>query len=131
IQSLRTRSDLRKIPERKTMVVFSPQEKKTRVWQLAPLSLQLLRLCDGLRTVEKIAEALSLEEAGIDGIPAREVCQFGLSQLCRDGLLDFSAEPFENDESSYDPVIAEATWRLPASQTTNNQQPWPPRSAAV
>ncbi len=132
IKSLRAGVDLRKIAERQTTVVFTPLEKQTKVWKMSPLSLQLLALCDGRRSISEIARELSMPDGAFDGIPLDQVCIFGLNQLCKDGLLEFSSEPVEEeDETSYEPVIAEPTWRLPTSQTTNNQQPWPPRSATV
>jgi hypothetical protein len=59
IQSLRTRSDLAAISERRTTLVFTPLKKQTKVWQVTPLSEVLVRLCDGRRTIGDIAREFS------------------------------------------------------------------------
>lgn len=126
IQSLRARSDLRKIPEHNTTLVFSPLEKKIEVWQVAPLSLTLLRLCDSRRTVGEIASEFSRLANGFDGIPAETACLFGLKQLERDGLVEFSTEAVDIECDGNLEIVGPLR-RLPTSQTTNTQQPWPPR----
>jgi hypothetical protein len=149
IQALRTRSNLAAIPERRTPIVFTPQKKEIKVWQVTPLSEMLLRLCNGHRTIGEITREFSLRANGFEGmgangvggmgaigvagIPPEQACLFGLKQLERDGLIDFSprTDEFEEDEDeAYNLEPSEPTRRLSAAQATNTQQPWPPRTAA-
>lgn len=146
IKALRTRANLAAIPERRTPIVFTPQKKEIKVWQVTPLSEMLLRLCNGRRTIGEITQEFSIRANGFEGmvangvagIPPEQVCLFGLKQLEKDGLIDFSprTDEFEDDEDEAFNVApspteaTEATRRLTAAQATNTQQPWPPRTAA-
>src|SRR4029077_9122018 len=66
IESLRRKSDLSRVPERRVTIAFTPGGKHVDVWQLAPLSAELLRLCDGKRTVGEMAREFSLPTPGVD-----------------------------------------------------------------
>jgi hypothetical protein len=131
IQRLRTRSDLTAISERRTTLAFTPLKKQTKVWQVTPLSEVLLRLCDGRRTIGDIAREFSPGAQGFAGIPPEQACLFGLKQLEKDGLVDFSPRPdcSEGDEEDFE--IEPEPRRLPAAQATNTQQPWPPGNYAA
>jgi radical SAM superfamily enzyme YgiQ (UPF0313 family) len=127
IRSLRNKSDLSLIPERHVTIVFNRRaEKNIQVWQLAPVSGMLLRLCDGVRTVSEIVREFSLLEIGIDGVPPDKACLFGLMQLRKDGLVGISSGPLVSQEDLESNECEEASQYSPTSHTTNNQQPWPP-----
>jgi len=129
IQNLRNKSDLSQTTEREVTLAFDPiDEKNIRVWQIAPLSESLLKMCDGRRTVSEIVHEFSQLEIGIDGVPADKACLFGLMQLCKDGLISVSSNPLipETDTGSNECEKASAPLNSLHAQTTNTQQPWPP-----
>ena len=133
IQALRTRSNLAAIPERRTPIVFTPQKKEIKVWQVTPLSEMLLRLCNGRRTIGEITQEFSLRTNGFEGmgangvagIPPEQACLFGLKQLERDGLIDFSprTDEFEDDEDGPTTSAQRTNLSPTAAQATNTQQP--------
>lgn len=128
IESLRNKTDLSRISTRETTIVFGPTSgKEVKVWQLAPLSVTLLRLCDGRRSVSEIAGEFSQQETGVDGISAEEVCLFGLMQLREDGFIRISSSPVtaEKNAGSTDGEMALADYSLPP-RASNTPQPWPP-----
>jgi radical SAM superfamily enzyme YgiQ (UPF0313 family) len=142
IESLRHQTDLGRIPEWKGTIAFllidaghSEQKGKTetqlQVWQLAPLSATLLRLCDGKRTTGEIVQEFCELEKAVDGVPAEKVCLFGLMQLRKDGFIGISSCPVmtEAEADSNDGEKAIISWPSPTSQMGNTQQPWPPRNA--
>jgi hypothetical protein len=101
IESLRTKANLSRVPERKVTVVFRATEARLiQVWQLAPLSAALLRLCDGRRTVNDIVHAFTLLETGVDGVPAEKVCLFGLMRLREDGFIGVASGPGVAEEEA-------------------------------
>jgi radical SAM superfamily enzyme YgiQ (UPF0313 family) len=132
IESLRNKAELSCVPERKSTIVFTRTGgKRVEVWQLSPLSAELLRLCDGRRSVNEVVREFSLRESGLDGIPAEKICLFGLMQLRRDGFIALSNTPVvkTNGDGSNDSDATDAvSYSLPP-QATNTQQPWPPLSA--
>jgi radical SAM superfamily enzyme YgiQ (UPF0313 family) len=132
IESLKDKTDLSRVPLRNATVIFMPTgSRKIQVWQLPPLSVMLLQLCDGRRSVGAIVREFSLLETGFDGIPADKVCLFGLMQLRKDGFIGLSDSPVIREReggSSVGETTGEAKYSLPP-QATNTQQPWPPQSA--
>jgi hypothetical protein len=129
IESLRNKADLSRVPERTVTVVLRPTDQRLiQVWQLAPLSATLLRLCDGRRTVHEIVHEFCLVEAGIEGVPAEKVCLFGLIQLRKDGFIGLSSCPVvaEDEAGSHDGEMVVVPWYSPTPQAANTQQPWPP-----
>jgi radical SAM superfamily enzyme YgiQ (UPF0313 family) len=127
IETLRTKADLSRVPVRKSTIVLTPTGcPEIQVWQLAPASLSLLRLCDGKRTVGEIAAAFARLDPGIRGVAPETVCRFGLMQLRKDGFIAISSWPLETAECADANSVAPAAARysLPP-RTTNTQQPWP------
>jgi len=101
VESLRTKGNLSRVPERKVTVVFRATEARLiQVWQLAPLSAALLRLCDGRRTVNDIVHAFTLLEPDVDGVPAEKVCLFGLMRLREDGFIGVASGPGVAEEEA-------------------------------
>ncbi len=144
IESLRHQTDLCRISERKGTIAFLPidtghseqkgtDEIQMHVWQLAPLSATLLRLCDGKRTVGEIVQGFCELEKAVCEVPAEKVCLFGLMQLQKDGFIGISSCPVvtEAEAGSNDGETAIVSWPSPTPQTGNTQQPWPPRNAHV
>ena len=95
---------------------------------LPPLSVALLRLCDGRRTVDEITRAFRPPEDGFSGIPVDTACLFGLMQLREDGIIGLSASPltWEEEVSTNDDARARAARYSLPPQAGNTQQPWPP-----
>ncbi len=127
IESLRNKRDLNLVPARDTTVVFSTTSEQLDVWQLPPLSVTLLRLCDGRRTVKEITREFSLVGTDLDGIPIDKVCCFGLMQLREDGLIGLSASPltWEDEKREDEDAITRAPRYSLPPQANNTQQPWP------
>jgi len=156
IECLRHQTDLRRVSERKGTIAFlhmavdSPEQKGTasdsepfdsssseffktkiqvQVWQLAPLSATLLRLCDGKRTIAEIIREFCELETASGEVSPEKVCLFGLMQLQKGGFIGISSCPVvaeaASDSDSDELATAVVSWRSPASQTGNTQQPWP------
>lgn len=130
IASLRNKTDLNQVSLQDNTIVFSPAgETQVDVWQLPPLSVALLRLCDGTRTVREIVREFSLLGIELSGIPAETICLFGLQQLRADGFLGLSSAPVIWEENTNEIKRARPPRYSLPPQATNTQQPWPPLSA--
>jgi radical SAM superfamily enzyme YgiQ (UPF0313 family) len=124
IETLRNNADLSRVPKRDTTIIFNLEGREVKVWQLAPLSANLLRLCDGKRTVNEIVTEFSQPRFRVEGVPPEKVCLFGLMQLKQDGIIGFSSSPIstrKNEGTEY------TTYSFPP-KSSNTQQPWPPLS---
>lgn len=129
IESLRTKSDLRQISFQDSTIAFSPAgEKRVDVWELPPLSVALLRLCDGTRTVREIGREFSLLGIELSDIPSETICLFGLQQLREDGYVRLSSAPVTWEEDKTEITTRAPQYSLPP-QASNTQQPWPRLSA--
>jgi len=94
IQCLRRKGRLDRVPLGPvTLVTRQSAEMRTEVLQLSHLSAELLRLCDGTRTVKEIAQQFSSVVGDIDGVPAENACIFGLELLRQQGLITASSLP--------------------------------------
>jgi radical SAM superfamily enzyme YgiQ (UPF0313 family) len=132
IESLKNKSDLTRVSPCDTTIVFSPAGDQLDVWQLPPLSVTLLRLCDGKRSVTEIAHEWRTVGSDLDGIPAETACCFGLMTLRKDGFIGLAASPLtwaEEKGSDEDVVTAPPRYASPP-QSSNTQQPWPPLGAS-
>jgi len=128
IESLRTKADLSRVRKRNVTIVFRPiHERRTQVWQLAPLSAKLIRLCDGKRSIAEIICEFTSLEYEVQGIPAEKACLFGLMTLREDGFIEISSSPVtaEEEGASSDGEPAFASRYSPPPQLSNTQQPWP------
>ena len=129
IACLRNRGDLSGISKQDTSIVFTPRdEKEVDAWQLPPLSVALLRLCDGVKTVREIALELSALNLDLNDVPAEKVCVFGLLQLIEDEIIGLSSAPVTWTECPDDKKLKGPRFSLPP-QSSNTQQPWPVASA--
>lgn len=94
IRCLRRKGDLRRIPRKPaTIATRQHPDKRLDVVMLSPLSAQLLKLCDGARTVSDIADRLTPTGRSIAAIPADKVCMFGLEVLRQQGLIALHRDP--------------------------------------
>jgi radical SAM superfamily enzyme YgiQ (UPF0313 family) len=94
IRCLKRKGRLDRVPEHPVILVTRGSvEVRGEVLQLSRLSAQLLRLCDGTRTVKEIAELFSSLGEDVDGIPADKACKFGLEMLRLQRLITVSPEP--------------------------------------
>jgi radical SAM superfamily enzyme YgiQ (UPF0313 family) len=129
IDSLRTGRDLTEVSERDVTVVLLPTaDGRVQVWQLAPLSRIVLRLCDGRRTVEEITQEFSLTESGVGGVPAEKVCLFALMLLKEQGFIALASRPVvAGEDGNSEPAERHIVPRYaPSADMANTQQPWPP-----
>ena len=131
IDCLKNGTDLSSVTPSDGIVVFSPGDDRFDVWQLPPLSASLLRLCDGRRTVKDIARAFRPADGELEEIPVGTACVFGLMQLREDGLIGLSISPpvWEEPRLDEELVPIPPAYSLPV-QSSNTQQPWPPRERA-
>jgi radical SAM superfamily enzyme YgiQ (UPF0313 family) len=129
IECLRNRGDLSRVPQRRSTIVYRPiGEKLVQVWQLAPLSATLLRLCDGKRAVRDIIREFSLLETDVDEIPVEKVGFFSLMRLREEGFIGLSTGPVVGEDSDPDEGTTAMQPLCPLTpQTAGTQQPWPPR----
>jgi radical SAM superfamily enzyme YgiQ (UPF0313 family) len=94
VRCLRRKGDLRRIPKKSTMIATRQHiDKRLDVVHLSPLSAQLLKLCDGERTVSEIACRLQSSGRAISDIPKDKVCVFGLEVLRQQGLIAMHRDP--------------------------------------
>jgi hypothetical protein len=88
IRCLREKGSLDRVPARPVVIAIrEAAEKRLEVVQLSDLAAQLLRLCDGRRTVAEIGDLLSRRGEDIAGIPPEKACLFGLELLRQEGLI--------------------------------------------
>lgn len=88
IRCLRRKGDLRRIPKKSTMIATRQHvDERLDVVMLSPLSAQIMKLCDGERTVSEIASRLVPSGRAISDIPTDKVCVFGLEVLRQQGLI--------------------------------------------
>ena len=94
IRCLRRKGDLRRIPKKSaTIATRQHVDKRLDVVLLSPLSAQLLKLCDGERTVSEIASRFVSKGRAISSIPTDKVCVFGLEVLRQQGLIALYQDP--------------------------------------
>jgi len=128
IDRLRTKAELDRVLERKVTIVFRPKDqRRIEVWQLAPSSAALMRLCDGKRTVREIVGEFASLGADADGVSVEKACLFGLMLLRQEGLIGISRSPVVGAEGVG--VRGGKTSSIlrysPPPQMSNTQQPWP------
>jgi hypothetical protein len=121
--ALRAGGDLTKVPERRsTVLVRRTEKRRLDVWQLAPSSAALLRLCDGTRNVAAVAQAFTiLGELDFD-VPPTQACLFGLRHLRDQGFVTLSVTP--RTPTDAETLVVEPL--PPTLGPITTQQPWPP-----
>jgi hypothetical protein len=88
IRCLRMKESLDQVPARPVVVAIrTTAGKRLEVVQLSDLAGQILRLCDGRRTVSEIGDLLSRSGEDTAGIPPEKACIFGLELLRQEGLI--------------------------------------------
>jgi radical SAM superfamily enzyme YgiQ (UPF0313 family) len=128
IERLRTKAGLDRVLERKVTIVFRPKDqRRIEVWQLAPSSAALMRLCDGKRTVREIVGEFASLGADADGVPVEKACLFGLMLLRQEGLIGISRSPVvgAEDVGVRGGKTSSILRYSPPPQMSNTQQPWP------
>ncbi len=94
IKCLRRKGRLGRIPaDQVTVATRQTPDKRLEILQLSELSTELLRLCDGNRTVSEIADEFYLYAQEIDGVPGRKASILGLELLRQQGLLALTNGP--------------------------------------
>lgn len=126
VEALRSRSDLGRAPERNVTIVFRRRDdKRINVWQLAPLSAELIRLCNGKRTVEQIIQEFALVETDIQHASPEQVCLFGLMTLYEEGLIRVSRTPVSVEDVGLGERPTFARRYAPSPDMASTQRPWP------
>jgi hypothetical protein len=88
IERLINREALAGLPlEARTLASRRVPGHQPEVLLLSPLSADLIRLCDGRRTVEEIWREIASLNIDLDGIPAHQCVLVGLEMLRHDGLI--------------------------------------------
>jgi hypothetical protein len=127
---MRTRRPLTEVEQVPSTVVLIPTgDRRIEVWQLAPLSAAILRLCDGARTISEIAEEFDRQRLTCEGIPSLAVCLFAIHQLQSEGLLK-AFERVDGDDGmagGEGASVRREVRQLVPLQATGTQQPWPPQ----
>jgi radical SAM family protein/B12 binding protein len=73
--------------ESRTLASRRVHGHRPEVVQLSPLSAELIKLCDGKRTVDEIGRKVASLDVGLDGIPVDQYVLVGLEMLRGDGLI--------------------------------------------
>ena len=88
IGRLRESASLDQVPARAVVVAIRQNAgKRFEVVQLSDLAGQILRLCDGRRSVAEIGDLLSLRGEDTAGVPPAKACAFALELLRHEGLI--------------------------------------------
>jgi len=125
IASLRNKSGLAGVPQRKSTVVYRPVAgKRVQIWQLAPECAAILRLCDGHRRGRQIVREFSRGFSALDGIPAEKVAWFAVSMLRDEGFLAFSRQPLAIRSAEPSETRPQFRWS-PPPELSSTQRPWP------
>jgi hypothetical protein len=91
VRRLRDKRSLDSIPAQPVNLVISRfAAGPALVWQLTPLSAELLSLCEGGLTVKEIAAEFKERQLGIPGVPAAESCLAGIEILRQQRLIALS-----------------------------------------
>jgi radical SAM superfamily enzyme YgiQ (UPF0313 family) len=125
IRSLRTGSDLRRMPQRETTIALHRKdERRIQVWQLTPSSVTLLRLCNGARSVKEIVEEFTLLDRDLISVSARQACLFGLMSLVEAGFINIAQRQAaaKANDTAVEPPMPHYS---PPPELFNTQQPWP------
>lgn len=88
IRCLRETESLDRVPARTVVVAIRRAAgKRLEVVQLSDLAAQILRLCDGRRTVAEIGDLLARRGEDTAGVPPEKACIFALELLRQEGLI--------------------------------------------
>lgn len=88
LRRLRENRSLNDVPSSTAMfLVRKNAARQAELIELSPLSAELLRLCDGERTVREIAGEFLLRDLEVSGIPADRVCLAGIELLRQQRLV--------------------------------------------
>ena len=86
MRRLRAKETLADLRANANTVVLRPKKDSVEVLQLSPDTTELLRFCDGHRTVSEIVEGFSSNQP-VAAIPPQKVALFGLNFLCEQQLV--------------------------------------------
>ncbi|MEU8434102.1 radical SAM protein [Streptomyces sp. NPDC029216] len=88
IACLRRRDSLASLPARSsTLARVAKEGEEVSYFSLSPLSVELLELCDGVRSKDEIIEAFACSDPDTGGVDARKAGIFGLEVLRQQGLV--------------------------------------------
>jgi radical SAM superfamily enzyme YgiQ (UPF0313 family) len=87
VRCLQRHGQLSRIPRQMTTLVTRKGKERTEIIQLSPDSAEILRLCDGSRDVQAVADAFAASGRSVEGVPRDKACLFGLQLLREQGLI--------------------------------------------
>ena len=103
LSSLRNKTNLEQVPRNKVTIALQEgkgDQIETNVLLLSPLSEEILSMCDGGHTVSDIIYRPSLSKVCVDNISHEKVIFFGLTQLFKQGLIEVSSLPIEEQNGA-------------------------------
>ncbi len=105
IKRLKKRQALHGIALRDSFVVFRQNSpRRSEVVEISSLAAKILSLCNGARSVREIAAEFEKNHSAWNGIPADQVCYYGLHALASQGLLA-TAQASEKQQSGNSHIL--------------------------
>lgn len=94
LNRLRHRRELNDLPQTAVTLAFRRTTgKPVELLKLTPLSVELLHLCDGSRTVAEIAAEFLLRNVEFSGIPVEKMCLAAIELLRQQRLITCAPQP--------------------------------------
>jgi hypothetical protein len=75
------------MPRCKTTLVTRCRKGRVEILQLSPIAAELLRACDGTKSVHNLACRFARNHKTLNGIPGEKACVAVLELLCSQGFL--------------------------------------------
>jgi hypothetical protein len=89
MRSLMRKERFDSIPNESVLLGLLKDQEEVKIIQLTRTSYELIRLCDGSRTINEIARQFSATKKL--GVPPLKASVYGLASLARQGLIDLAA----------------------------------------
>ena len=86
MRSLKRKERLDQIPEEQVALVLLREKDEIRVIQLNRTTYELMRLCNGSRTITEIAG--EFKSIGLAGVSPLKASMYGLASLAQKGFID-------------------------------------------
>ena len=75
---------------------------KADLIEVPGVSAQILKTCDGRRTVREIVQTFAARHSRVDGMAPEDICAYAMSLLAEDGLISFLRFPARPPKSGHD-----------------------------
>jgi hypothetical protein len=97
LRCLRRKRNFLNVDRKKTFLVTRFEGSKMRVVQIAPLAAEILRLCNGKRTMGSIIKEFTKHHASINGIDGYRACMHGITMLIEQEFIQKRVRPYSAD----------------------------------